>query len=585
MDLRTRGVAPTEPERAAVGSVLGPLDDDRPRRNARRHLLLPALHAVNDRVGWISPEAIDHLAERLRLSPAEIHGVATFYGLFSVVERPPRQVHVCTDLACRAVGAAASLPASAHPSPCLGLCEQAPAALVIDAGAPPARVTMGHVRSGQLDELASGAPLPAGRMASVASVPQAGDPDLVLLRRVGAGDPLDLDGYLDGGGLGALAEARRLGPEGVIRAVGDAGLLGRGGAAFPTARKWDAVRRQQTTPHHLVCNADESEPGTFKDRVLMEHDPYALLESMCIAALATGCEQGWIYLRGEYPEVETTLTTAIDRLRDHGTLGAGFDVTVVRGAGAYICGEETAIFNSIEGRRGEPRNKPPFPFEAGLFGLPTVVNNVETLMNVPSILLGRTTADRRLFCLSGAVAVPGVYEVQLGLTLGDLIDLAGGLLPGSELQAVLLGGAAGRFVGPDALGLVLDHESIRDAGLSLGSGVVMVHDRSVDLVDQVQRIASFFREESCGQCVPCRVGTVRQQEAVDRLAAGVRSDGAGDGDGPSTADLDLLHDIGRAMADSSICGLGHTAHHAVESAVTLDLFRRGTPAGQEHTHG
>ncbi len=579
MDLRTRGVPPTEPERAAVGSVLGPLDDDRPRRNARRHLLLPALHAVNDRVGWISPEAIDHLAERLRLSPAEIHGVATFYGLFSVVERPPRQVHVCTDLACRAVGAAASLPAPAHPSPCLGLCEQAPAALVIDAGAPAARVTMGHARADHLAELASGAPLPPARTASVASVPQAGDPDLVLLRRVGAGDPLDLDGYLDGGGLRALAEARRLGPENVIRAVGDAGLLGRGGAAFPTARKWDAVRRQATNPHHLVCNADESEPGTFKDRVLMEHDPYALLESMCIAALATGCRQGWIYLRGEYPEVETTLTIAIDRLRDHGTLGADFDVTVVRGAGAYICGEETSIFNSIEGRRGEPRNKPPFPFEAGLFGLPTVVNNVETLMNVPSILLGRTTADRRLFCLSGAVAVPGVYEVQLGLTLGDLIDLAGGLRPGSEVQAVLLGGAAGRFVGPDALGLVLDHESIRDAGLSLGSGVVMVHDRSVDLVDQVQRIASFFREESCGQCVPCRVGTLRQQEAVDRLADAVSS-----GAIPSTSDLDLLHDIGRAMADASICGLGHTAHHAVESAVTLDLFRRGAPAGQEHTH-
>lgn len=577
MDLRTRGVPPTDGERRAIESVLGPPADDGPRPRTRRHLLLPALHAVNDRTGWISPEAIDHLAERLQVSPAEIHGVATFYGLFSVVERSGRQLHVCTDLVCRATGAP-TLPVGAHPSPCLGLCEQAPAALVVDPGEPAQRVTVGGLGRDQLESLATTGPPPPARTPSIAAVPQAGDPDLVLLRRVGAADPLDLDGYVASGGLRALAEARRLGPEGVIRAVDDAGLLGRGGAAFPTARKWDAVRRQETMPHHLVCNADESEPGTFKDRVLMEHDPYALLESMCIAALATGCGHGWIYLRGEYPEVETTMTTAIERLRDHGTLGelAGFDVTLVRGAGAYICGEETAIFNSIEGRRGEPRNKPPFPFEAGLFGLPTVVNNVETLMNVPSIVLGRPAADRRLFCLSGAVSVPGVYEVQLGLTLGDLIDLAGGLRHGSELQAVLLGGAAGRFVGPDALDLVLDHESIREAGLSLGSGVVMVHDRSVDLVDQVQRIAAFFREESCGQCVPCRVGTVRQQEAVDRLADAV----AGDGE-PSSTDLDLLHDIGRAMADASICGLGHTAHHAVDSAVvTLDVFRRGVTAAR-----
>ncbi len=251
---------------------------------------------------------------------------------------------------------------------------------------------------------------------------------------------------------------------GVIDLVEAAGLLGRGGAAFPTARKWRAVRSQDATPRHLVCNADESEPGTFKDRVLMENDPFALLESMTIAALAAGCEHGWIYLRGEYPGVEATLVSAIERFRAEGILGAGFDVTIRRGAGAYICGEETAIFNSIEGFRGEPRNKPPYPFEAGLFGAPTVVNNVETLMNVPSIVLGRTSSNRRLFCLSGAVAVPGVYEVELGLTLGELIELAGGLRSGSELQAVLLGGAAGRYVAPDALDLRLDHDSVARRG-------------------------------------------------------------------------------------------------------------------------
>ena len=227
-----------------------------------------------------------------------------------------------------------------------------------------------------------------------------------------------------------------------------------------------------------------------------------------------------------------------------------------RGPGAYICGEETAIFNSIEGYRGEPRNKPPFPFEVGLFGKPTVVNNVETLMNVPAILLDGGVANRRLFCLSGAVVRPGVYEVELGITLGELIELAGGMRPGSELQAVLLGGAAGGFAGPDDLDLVLDLDSTRAAGLALGSGVVMVHDQHVDLVDQLRRIAAFFRDESCGQCVPCRVGTVRQEEAIERLAAGA-----------ANGDLELLRDIGQAMKDASICGLGQTAYNAIETAI------------------
>ena len=411
-----------------------------------------------------------------------------------------------------------------------------------------------------MQELIAGGVIPA--LDGVASVPRAGDPDLVLLARAGRSDPLDFDAYVADGGLGALGRAREIGPDGVIELVEAAGLLGRGGAAFPTARKWRAVRSQQATPRHLVCNADESEPGTFKDRVLMENDPFALLESMTIAALAAGCEHGWIYLRGEYPGVEATLVAAIERFRAEGILGAGFDITIRRGAGAYICGEETAVFNSIEGFRGEPRNKPPYPFEAGLFGAPTVVNNVETLMNVPAIVLGGASSNRRLFCLSGAVAVPGVYEVELGLTLGELIGLAGGLRSGSELQAVLLGGAAGRYVAPDALDLRLDHDSVREAGLTLGSGVVMVLDQSVDLIDQIRRIAAFFRDESCGQCVPCRVGTVRQEEVLERLANGVRQ-----------GDVELLADIGRAMTDASICGLGQTAHHAIESAVTLGVFR------------
>ncbi|MGH9271127.1 MAG: complex I 51 kDa subunit family protein, partial [Ilumatobacteraceae bacterium] len=312
----------------------------------------------------------------------------------------------------------------------------------------------------------------------------------------------------------------------------------------------------------------------FKDRVLMEGDPFAVIESMTVAAFATGCVHGWLYLRGEYPRCLAVLEAAIDAARHRGFLGAdvmgagfAFDVTIVRGGGAYICGEETAIFNSIEGYRGEPRNKPPFPVEVGLFGLPTVVNNVETMVNVLPILRDGSAAftargsdgstGTKLFCLSGAVERPGVYEVEFGVTLGELIELAGGLRSGSELRAVLLGGAAGTFVGPDALDLPLTMEGARERGATLGSGVVLVLDDSVDLVDQVQRIAAFFRDESCGQCVPCRVGTVRQAEAVARLAAGKGGDD----------DLAVFNDLATVMRDASICGLGQTAPNAIQSAI------------------
>ncbi|MGA0782848.1 MAG: NAD(P)H-dependent oxidoreductase subunit E, partial [Ilumatobacteraceae bacterium] len=431
MEAIKRTTPASDAEREAIESVLGP-SDDRLGRDAvaghvvrgQRHLLLPCLHALNDRIGWISSPAIDHLATRLGASPAEIHAVASFYGLFSLSPREPVQRHVCIDLACRAAGGPIehSVDQEAHPAPCLGLCDRAPAAITIG----------GHDPE----------PDPAS-----AAVDRAEDD--VLLRRVGAGDPVDLDAYLADGGFSALERARDLGPEGIISAVEASGLTGRGGAGFPTARKWDAVRTQPVTPHHLICNADESEPGTFKDRTLIENDPYALIESMAIASLAIGCELGRVYLRGEYLRAHRTLSTAIERCRSAGLLGAsaGFDIEIIRGAGAYICGEETAIFNSIEGYRGEPRNKPPFPFESGLFGEPTAVNNVETLMNVPSIIAEGRQADRRLFCLSGAVRRPGVIEAPIGITLGALIERAGGLREGSELRAVMLGGAAGGVTG------------------------------------------------------------------------------------------------------------------------------------------
>jgi NADH-quinone oxidoreductase subunit F len=366
-------------------------------------------------------------------------------------------------------------------------------------------------------------------------------------------------------------------PDAIIEEVKASGLRGRGGAGFPTGLKWSFMPKNSGKPHYLCCNADESEPGTFKDRAIMEGDPFALVESMTIAAYATGCEVGFLYVRGEYPLAIERLQHAIDTAEARGLLGSDvmgagfrFDLEIRKGAGAYICGEETAIFNSIEGFRGEPRNKPPFPVNAGVFGKPTVINNVETLVNVLEILrLGgpayamigtEGSTGPRLFCLSGHVKRPGVYEVDFGASLRDLLTLAGGVAGSGRIKAILLGGAAGGFVGPDELDIPLTFEGVRAAGTTLGSGVIMVFDDTVDLTDILLRIAAFFRDESCGQCVPCRVGTVRQEEALHRILAGKPRGGVG-------GELALLEEIGVAMKDASICGLGQTAYSAVESAI------------------
>jgi len=533
VDLRLLDAEPTDAERTAIDAVVGTAaaGDGRVVRGDRhrRHLLLPALRAAQRRAGWVSEGALGYASRRLDVPPADAYGVASFYALLALEERPAEVLHVCTDLACALAGAV--VPEGAHASPCLGLCERAPAALRTIAGEAPREI--------QLPE--TGPPLP-----------QAGEDGLRLLRRIAAGlDPASIDDYRAHGGFTALARARELGPEGVRKAVADAGLLGRGGAAFPTGAKWDAVARQPAQPHYLVCNADESEPGTFKDRVLMEQDPFALVEAMAIAAYATDCTHGYVYVRAEYPLAHERVENAIAQTRAAGLLG-DFDVELRIGAGAYVCGEETALFQSIEGYRGEPRNKPPFPVEVGLFGKPTVVNNVETLANVPEILNG-DARETRLFCVSGNVARPGLYELELGTPLRALLELAGA----EPVKTVLLGGAAGSFLRPDQLDLPLSFEGAREAGATLGSGVVLVFGEEADLTAAVLRIAEFFRDESCGQCVPCRVGTVRQEEALHRLASGATLGN----------EVETLADLAQVMRDASICGLGQTAASAVQSAM------------------
>ena len=600
MDLKIASGSANTEERQAVDSLLGAPQEtshgaQRDEMGMRvstggeslrklRHLLLPTLHSVNDRVGFISRGAINYISQRLDIAPAEIYGVATFYALFDTNERPARQVHVCIDLACRAASGCTeeTLPEGAIASPCLGTCERAPSVLVIETGVTVRQEVLAPATKAQIADLVAGKSAPAEQPIAQAA-PQTPDKSLVLLSRIGIADPLSIDDYISNNGFTALHKAFAIGAEQVITEVTTSGLVGRGGAAFPTGRKWAAVASQPVKTRYLICNADESEPGTFKDRVLLEGDPFALVEAMTIAAFATGSQHGYIYLRGEYPRALMNLTNAIEVARNKNYLGDNilnsgfnFDITIFRGAGAYICGEETAIFNSIEGFRGEPRNKPPFPVEVGLFGKPTTVNNVETLLNVLPIIndsgekyasWGSTgSKGKKLFCVSGAVNKPGVYEVTFGITLRELINLAGGLKSDSTIQAVLLGGAAGGFVGPEDLDLELTLEAARAAGTTLGSGVVMVLDQNVNMFDQLQRIAAFFRDESCGQCVPCRVGTVRQQEALARL---VKSNGT-----DSTAvDLQLLRDLGQVMRDASICGLGQTAHNAIDSALTrLKVF-------------
>ncbi|MCU1654371.1 MAG: dehydrogenase [Pseudonocardia sp.] len=576
----------------------------------RRHLLLPALHAVQEDIGWISPGALNYVSLRLSVPPAEAYGVATFYAMFSTEQRAPRVVHVCDDVVCGQRGGerlTERLGAEIGPelgtegsgdevcwvrSPCLGLCERAPAVLVQATGEPDYSIAPASAEQALAAAAGGGGPAPADRADAAftdtsVSVPQTGSGSdrtgLRLLRRIGVADPGSLDDYRAHGGYTALRRAVDIGPTRVVTEVSDSSLTGRGGAAFPTGLKWDGVAKAPERPHYLVCNADESEPGTFKDRVLLESDPFGLVEAMTIAAYATGCERGYLYIRGEYPLATRRLNHAIEQARRRGFLGAdvmgegfSFDLELRRGAGAYICGEETALLNSIEGFRGEPRNKPPFPSVSGLFGKPTVINNVETLYNVLEVLAtggpafaqiggGRSTGPK-LFCLSGAVARPGVYEVSFGATLREVLALAGGTV--GEVRAILLGGAAGGFVLPDQLDVPLTLEGTREIGASLGSGVIFVIDTETDMTEILRRIAAFFRDESCGQCVPCRVGTVRQEESLARMLRRTEI-------GSREQELALLDDLARVMQDASICGLGQTAPAAIQSAIGLGLLSEG----------
>jgi len=581
MDLRLMLDRPTDAERAAVDALLGPAFGVNGRvvygghsARAQRHLLLPALHAVQDAAGAVSKGALSYICDRLTIPPAEAYGVATFYALFDVDGPGGSTVHVCDDIVCSQYGAedlCAALDESGtgyERSPCLGQCDRAPAAMFHQPGAGygnAAPVTPDSVATPKFDELAP------GQIHQDAS-------ELTLLRRIGVVDPTSLDSYVSAGGFETLAKVKTMGAEAVIAELKLSNLKGRGGAAFPIGIKWEGVHGAAGDEKYVIANGDESEPGTFKDRLVMEGDPFAVVESMAVYGFVTGASKGFVYVRGEYPLAERRLIVAIDQSREAGHL-QGFTLEVRRGAGAYICGEETALFASIEGHRGEPRQKPPFPTESGVFGKPTGINNIETLLAALHVIevggdafaaIGtEQSTGPKLFCVSGAVARPGVYEVAFGATLSELLDLAGGMRGDRGLGAVLMGGAAGVFADSSALDVPLTFEDTRAAGTTLGSGSIIIFDDQTDFGPVLRRIAQFFRDESCGQCVPCRIGTVRQEEALARLSAGQPLDSAGE-------ERKRLDDLAVVMTDASICGLGQTASTAVQSAMRLGLT--GVPA-------
>ena len=513
--------------------------------------LLPMLHDFHDRDGYLSEGALRAVAQGLRIPIADLFGTVSFYHHFSREPGGLEAPRVCTGPICKMNGADELLGAldGATAMPCSGRCDE------------PIPVLRGHdtligLSAESLESRPS--PLPPAARDSI---------EECVFAHIRESDRASLDGYRNTGGYEGLGKALAMAPVELVQLVSDSGLAGRGGAGFPTGVKWKAVADAEGHPKTIVCNADEGEPGCFKDRCLMDYDPHAVVEGMILAAYATGATRGFIYLRYEYPETEQVLAQALDEARRAGLLGSGilgsdfsFELYVRRGAGAYICGEETSLLNSLEGKHPFPRNRPPYPVTHGFEDLPTVVNNVETLVSVPPILrhgadwyraLGRgEQAGTKLISLSGDVARPGNYEVPLGFPLMELIDdWAGGTGEGRTIRAVTMAGLSGGFLAGEDLEVTLDEPSIRSKGSFLGAGGIMVFDDTRDMVEVSHQAMEFFADESCGKCFPCRIGT---QRLMERLAGKA---------GPKELQpwIDEVVDLGKTMMETSACGLGMAA--------------------------
>ncbi|OIN85744.1 MAG: hypothetical protein AUJ21_12610 [Anaerolineae bacterium CG1_02_58_13] len=540
--------------------------------------VLEVLKEIQAEHGGLSRQRITDTARALGLPAHRAYGIATFYSMLSLDER--RDVlRVCDGPVCWLKRASVQSSVISNQSPvaewqkkvgdnftvertsCLGLCDRAPALLVNDDQAGPVsgrdatRVTRGW----------------RGAIADY-SKPRRGEVR-VMTALIGKIDPDSIDDALAHDVYGGINSALQKTPEEVIAVVEASGLQGRGGAGFPVGRKWRFVAGEKRTPRYIVCNADESEPLIFKDRVLMETNPHQLLEGIAIGGYACGASEAWIYIRGEYEVQARRLENAIAQAESKNLLGENiqgsgfsFRIHVHRGAGAYICGEETALIESLEGKRGEPRLRPPFPPQYGFRGQPTAVNNVESFCAVPHILkhgadwwkslTGYTTAGTKVYMALGHVKNPGLFEAPFGLTLRQIIKMGGGMAEGSKFQFALCGGAAGTVVGKSLLDTPIDFASSQK-GVSLGAGSFLICDQSVSPVAFLRELLHFFAAESCGKCTPCRVGTWRSLEILNRMAEGKGAKG----------DLEELKSLSTLMLDSSFCGLGQAVPIPMNSAM------------------
>jgi len=495
--------------------------------------LIEELYALQEAHGYLREQDLRALSARIRVPLYEIEGVSTFYPHFR--RTPPPRVHVaaCRDLSCHLQGGGrvfASLKAmcggrggvEVHEVSCLGRCDAAPAVAVNEVPVDPGDVGR------YLDEpeaLPPDEPTEAPRRWKC-------DPYASPEERYGV--------------LRELLASREL--DAAAERLKQSGLRGMGGAGFPTGLKWQLVRKEKAEPKYVVCNADESEPGTFKDRVILEELPHLVIEGILLGALVVGAHEGYVYIRHEYARECKALRRAIRDAYAAGVLGAsvcgsdfGFHLKVFVSPGGYILGEETALLEALEGRRGEPRNKPPYPGTHGLYGKPTLINNVETLALVPHVLRGGK-ADLKFFSVSGDVERPGVHEVKVGATLSDLVKLCGGVR--GKLRAFLPGGASTGFLGADKADIVMDWKPLQAAGSALGSGAVVVINDTRDMLDLAKNLTAFFRNESCGKCVPCRIGT---EKAVLMI------------EGRKPDDLARLPELNETLLETSICGLGQAA--------------------------
>jgi NADH-quinone oxidoreductase subunit F len=574
------------------------------RYPVKRSALIPMMMYAQDEYGYVSDEMIAEIARRLELNTVQVEETLAYYSMLRRKPMGKHHVQICTNVACMLRGGTELLESakkrleignkettadgvfSLEEVECIGACTGAPALQVnydFFENVTPLKFDR------LIEDLDAGRKTTPEPVISGALHPRDKTETPVISRRFGIKNSHKLDVYLQHDGYKALEKAlREMTPETIIDEVKKSNLRGRGGAGFPTGMKWSFVPKDSPKPKYVICNADESEPGTCKDRPLMELDPHQMIEGITIAGRAIGAHMGFIYIRGEYRYVLDIVQTALDESYSRNYLGKNilgsgfdFDLVVHTGAGAYECGEESALMESLEGKRGYPRIKPPFPAVVGLYGCPTIINNVETLSTVPAILLegGETYANRgtpknggtRLLCVAGHVNKPGIYEIPLGMNMKKFIyEVAGGIPGGKNLKAIIPGGSSCPLMKADEIDIPMDYDSVAKAGSMLGSGGMVVMDEDTCMVDMARRIMHFYAHESCGWCIPCREGTNWLRKMLDRFHAGYGR----------PEDIDLMGDLAKNMLGRTFCPLGDAA-----ALPTISIVAKWRNEFEEHLNG